>query len=189
MDKSDNSMKKVLSSLLGLTILLGSLITPVSSYVSAQEEVKTEEEITSFEMFWPISAGKTSGDSLYFLKSLKESAREKLIFSEYRKADFNITLAEKRAIELEKLLSNKDIVNANKTLEMSKTKRAKVQSYLKALEGKGTNTKDLRVTFKNSLEKQKKLFTYNLSKSTDDKEKEVINSFISSLDSDISSIK
>jgi len=184
-------MKKLALGLLSFFLLVGVFVSPLSAF--AQDEPQVEgtkvEQVSSFDLFWPIVAGKTSGDSLYFAKTLKESVREMLIFSKYRKTDYNITLTEKRAVELEKLLQNKDFANAEKTLEMSKSKRLNVLSLLKQLADEGTNTTDLKTTFMNSLKDQEMLFKYLLTTASDDKAKEIINSFLSSLQSDLSSLK
>ncbi len=65
----------------------------------------TTEEITSFELFWPIVAGKTRGEPLYFLKKLKEKVRGALIFGDAKDADYNLFLATKRVVEAEKLIT------------------------------------------------------------------------------------
>jgi len=44
-------------------------------------------EINSFELFWPISPGKTVGDSLFFLKTIKENLRGLVIFGMLQKAN------------------------------------------------------------------------------------------------------
>lgn len=76
-------------------------------------------EINSFEVFWPISAGKTVSDSFYWLKSLKEQIRGLLIFGSLQKADYFSFLTVKRIIETEKLLTENKTDMANKTLEKS----------------------------------------------------------------------
>lgn len=78
---------------------------------------ETASEVNSFELFWPISAGKTMGDSLYFLKTLKENLRGMIIFGNPEKADYAILLATKRSVEAEKLIGEGKTDLANKTLE------------------------------------------------------------------------
>lgn len=80
--------------------------------------------ISSFELFWPIVAGKTTADPLYFFKTLKENLRGKLIFGSPQKADYSVFLATKRIIEAEKLilegksdLAEKTLVQATKQLD------------------------------------------------------------------------
>jgi len=74
------------------------------------------ETINSFELFWPIAPGKTMGDSLYFLKTLKENARGMIIFGNPEKADYKVLLATKRLVEAEKLITENKEDLANKTL-------------------------------------------------------------------------
>ena len=98
-------MKKLFLALLSAIFLFTFVF---SSGVSAQEEITTQEEtveISSFELFWPISAGKTMGDSLYFLKSFKETFRGWLIFGKVQKAEYSLQLATKRIVEAEKLIN------------------------------------------------------------------------------------
>ncbi|KKR88185.1 MAG: hypothetical protein UU32_C0001G0021 [Candidatus Woesebacteria bacterium GW2011_GWB1_41_10] len=79
------------------------------------------QEVNSFELFWPISAGRTLGDSVYFLKSFKEILRGILIFGKPQKADYSIFLTVKRAVETEKLITEGKNELAVKTLgKMSK---------------------------------------------------------------------
>lgn len=64
----------------------------------------TQTPFNSYEAFWPMVAGKTLGDPLYFLKSLKESLRGILVFGSVQKADYSVFLGTKRVLEAEKLL-------------------------------------------------------------------------------------
>lgn len=89
-----------------------------SNTVRANEDVVTQEgeevaEINSFELFWPIVAGKTQGDSLYSLKTFKEKVRGWFIFGKPQKAEYAVFLATKRVIEAEKLINEgkKDLTN------------------------------------------------------------------------------
>lgn len=84
--------------------------------------------VSSFELFWPIVAGKIEGDPFYFVKTLKENLRGKLIFGSAQKADYSVFLATKRIIEAEKLilegkddLAVKTLVQATKLLDKAVT--------------------------------------------------------------------
>lgn len=82
-------MKKVL--LLGLLVL----VVGVSSV----------KAVDSYELFWPMVAGKTMSDGfVYKLKILKEDVRGYLIFGPAPKADYRVFLGVKRLLEAEKLL-------------------------------------------------------------------------------------
>lgn len=76
----------------------------------------TEPQISSFELFWPVVAGKVRGDSLYSLKLLKEKIRSLFIFSSLKKAEYYSFLSTKRLVEFEDLiLEKKDFKNAELT--------------------------------------------------------------------------
>ncbi len=92
-----------------LTIILSGLFLATVLLLSgqparAQEKAKTEV-VNSFEMFWPMVAGKTEGDKFYSVKLLKEKIRGYLIFGPAPKADYQVFLGVKRLLEAEKLLS------------------------------------------------------------------------------------
>lgn len=90
----------------------------------------------SYELFWPIVAGRTSGDSLYPLKLLKENIRAVLIFSDIKKAEYSLFLSEKRLVEFENLVKvKKDGGNAIKTLDALNKNHMKVIDYLGKAKG------------------------------------------------------
>lgn len=107
-----------------ITIFLALLLLGVSfkSAVAASIPIPTSTptssplNVSSFELFWPIVAGKTAGDPLYFIKTLKEELRGKLIFGSAQKADYSVFLATKRIIEAEKLIFERKDDLAEKTL-------------------------------------------------------------------------
>src|SRR5688500_13173828 len=99
-----------------ITILAGLLLLPSIAFAqSPMPSVSPQPTIVpvnSFDLFCPISAGKVAGDSLYFLKNLKENIRGVFIFDDFKKIEYNIVLTEKRAVEAEKLfLDKKDYTN------------------------------------------------------------------------------
>ena len=77
---------------------------------------ETTTEVSSFELFRPVVAGRTMDDSLYFLKSLKEKIRGFFIFGREQKADYAVFLAVKRVLEAEKLVNEGKDDLAKKTL-------------------------------------------------------------------------
>ena len=79
-------------------------------------------EINSFELFWPISPGKTVGDSLFFLKTIKENLRGLVIFGMLQKANYAVLLTTKRIIEAEKLILDGKNDFASKSLDLAETK-------------------------------------------------------------------
>jgi len=73
--------------------------TPTASPVPAP--------VNSFELFWPMVAGKTMQSKVYFLKTLKEDVRGFFIFGSAQKADYDIFLGIKRMLEAEALMKTK----------------------------------------------------------------------------------
>lgn len=87
--------------------------------------------VDSYDLFWPISAGRVIGDPLYFIKSLKESLRELLVFGDYKKAEYNITLSEKRLLESEYLFKvKKDFENTKESVIQAKSKMETAVLYV-----------------------------------------------------------
>lgn len=124
-------------------IFLFSLFLPAFSLAQEESPSPTPIPTTSYEIFYPIVAGKVRGDSLYFLKILREKIVDLLIFSPIKKADYHLILSKKRLVETEKLISDGKTTNAEKTIEKS------VEEFRKALEitnkatKKGIKTVDL----------------------------------------------
>lgn len=105
----------VTSLLLSLTLLVFSF-----SFVLAQTPTPPPDmisEINSFDAFWPMVAGKTMEDNIYFLKRAKENVRGLLIFGLSQKADYKVFLATKRILEAEKLIKEGKNDSAKKTLD------------------------------------------------------------------------
>lgn len=82
-----------------------------SSY--AQEEnlaTESAEEdydfasMTTYELFWPLVAGKVPGDKFYNLKLWRDKLMGYLFFSKLKKSEYFKQLANKRLVEAEKLL-------------------------------------------------------------------------------------
>lgn len=86
--------------------------------VFAQEPASEGLEATdSYELFWPIVAGKTLGDPLYFVKTLKENIRGILILGKAQKTEYSLFLTTKRVVEAEKLMLQGSEDLASKTLD------------------------------------------------------------------------
>jgi hypothetical protein len=103
---------------------------------------KETTEINSFELFWPIVAGRTMGDPLYWLKSFKENVRGWLIFGKPQKADYAVFLATKRIVEAEKLINENKVDLAKKTLDKAMVQLEKAEKNLDALP-EGTSLGDV----------------------------------------------
>ena len=76
-------------------------------------------EVNSYELFWPLVAGRTEDDPLYFLKLFKEGLSGFFIFDLNKKADYAVLLGTKRVLEAEQLLNNGKSDTALKALERS----------------------------------------------------------------------
>ena len=114
--------------------VLLSIVVFVTLFFSQGYQVLAQD---SYELFWPIVAGKVQGDSLYPLKIFKEQIRGFLIFSGTRKAEYFSFLSTKRLVEFEKLvLVKKDYDNAARTLkayEENLKKGANMETFKKQL--------------------------------------------------------
>jgi len=135
-------MKKFITLILALSIFSISFTNVLAQnedmeMVEATESAESVQEINSFEVFWPIVAGKTTDSPLYFLKTLKESLRGMLILGNVQKADYNVLLSVKRTVEAEKLINEGNSKDAIKTINraIKKVEKAKINSQ-KGLEAK-----------------------------------------------------
>lgn len=97
-------------------VLFLSFFLPSSLVLAHQNEATTEAK-TTFEIFWPLTAGRTIDDKLYFLKTLKENLRGALIFGSAQKAEYAVLLGTKRVLEADKLIKDGKKDFADKTLK------------------------------------------------------------------------
>ena len=141
-------MKKIIIGIF-LSLLLTGVFSTSAFAVSTSTPTPTPLNISSFELFWPVVAGKTMGDPLYTLKTLKEKVRGFLIFGKPQKVDYHVFLATKRVIEAEKLISESKRELAVKTLD-------KAVVLLKSAETKvsGTLEESISSDTKNNINKQ-----------------------------------
>jgi len=114
-------------------------------------DIANIEEVNSFELFWPVVAGKTTGEPLYFLKSLKEKVRGWFIFGASQKAEYAVFLATKRVVEAEKLINEGKNDLADKTLSRATTQLEKAEQNLGKALDKGTPFQDEAVNIENRL--------------------------------------
>lgn len=154
----------LLSLLIGFIILLtffGSDTRAQVSTISPSPMPKVENQVSSYELFWPISAGQVVGDQFYSIKLLKENLRELFIFSDSNKVEYNQTLSEKRTVEAEKLLVvKKDYQNAKKTLDQAQIKREKALDSINKSKKQGRNILDANARLIKSLKNQQSLLNY-----------------------------
>lgn len=169
----------------GLAILL--VGTPVGTF--AKETTPTpspapqETSVNSFELFWPIVAGKVAGERFYFLKSFKESVRGLFIFGSFKKSEYEIMLSEKRTVEAEKLfLTNKDYKNGKRTLDEAAKARQKAVDNLKKAKADGRKTTDLEDRALTSFKNQRILLDYILTQIPEE-QKSVVGENVSNFNS------
>lgn len=155
--------------LLIFVIAVGLFISPSTSYAvnynpsinkvmpSATPEATVSGkpvEVNSFEMFWPLAAGKTRADGLYFLKNLKENVRGWFIFGAAEKAEYKTLRATKRVLEAEALINDSKF-------DLAKETEASANNYLNQTLSTFTDTSDiqdeLKATVKNRLDNLIKL--------------------------------
>lgn len=113
-------MGKVFQILLAILVTTIIFVSPVLAQTKSQEKASPSASIDVFKLFWPITAGKTLDEPMYFLKDLKEKVRGALIFSPAAKAEYGVLLATKRVLEAEKLVNQGKNDLANKTLDLAK---------------------------------------------------------------------
>lgn len=166
------------------------LLLPTNSFAASPSPKATQKpiEVNSFEMFWPIVAGKVQGDPLYNLKRFKENARGFLIFNNLKKAEYNAILSQKRLLEFEKLiLVNKDYNNAKSTLD---TYNQTLKLITEQLQNSKEEGQDVTLVSQNTLtifEKEYSLLQSILSK-VDETQKDAIVEVIKNLTSISSSL-
>lgn len=123
-------MKKVLL----LFLILGFLFLDNTPYAQASKDVSTSsampESVDAFSLFWPVTAGKTIDDPLYFLKGLKEKIRGALIFGQGQKANYETLLATKRILEAKKLFNENKSDLAKQTLLTAQTNLNNVEGII-----------------------------------------------------------
>ena len=83
------------------------------------EEEYTFGSMTTYEMFWPIVAGKVPGDKLYSLKLWRDKLASFFFFDKVKKSEYLKQLANKRLVEAEKLIEIKRYSLVPQTLEES----------------------------------------------------------------------
>lgn len=106
-------MLKIISFLVCFTFIFTASVVGVfaqqaspSASPTPSTESAAPSQIDTFTLFWPLTAGKTKADSMYFLKRIKEDMRGFLIFSKPQKAEYKVFLATKRVLEADSLISS-----------------------------------------------------------------------------------
>ena len=127
-----------------LATLVFILVLVLASFTSVAAQLPTPtpspSQINSYELFWPVVAGKTSNDPLYFLKTLKENLRGALIFGKPQKAEYHVFVATKRILEAEKLVSNGNLKEAEKAVDGANSRLTKANKLLEDLKGQDVSS-------------------------------------------------
>lgn len=108
---------------------------PTSTLIPTPTTIPSHQ--SSYELFWPIVAGKTEGDFLYSLKLAKEQVWSWFIFSDSKKVDYAVLLGTKRVLEAEKLIKESKTKNAEKTLERASNDFSRAYDFAKTAGDKG----------------------------------------------------
>lgn len=99
--------------------VLAKEIEPTPTPISVVEEEFNFSSMTTYEMFWPITAGKVPGDKFYQVKLWRDKLAINLIFDKLKKSEYLKQLANKRLVEAEKLLEIKRDSFLSETLTQS----------------------------------------------------------------------
>lgn len=127
-----------------------------------QEEMNqtTSGSVDVASIFWPIVPGTTVADGTFFFKQIKEAFSAMMKFNSIDKAKYYVELSEKRIVEANKLIADKDFANALKSLQMSEDQRkTAIDLKRKAVEGK-EDTLELVNEMVDSFEKQKQVLAF-----------------------------
>lgn len=135
---------------LGLVFSLISFVLPVL----AQEESTISAKLKtggSYELFWPLTAGKTMDDPFYFLKIWKEKFGGIFVFDDAKKTDYEVVLATKRVLEAEKLRNEGKDDLAIKTLEVSLSQLTLARGKFSQLKKEGDDFQSAKANLINKL--------------------------------------
>lgn len=154
-------------------LLIGTFFLSLSQSVVSAEDVSTPKEVTeinSFELFWPVVAGKTIDDPLFLLKTLKENFRGILIFGKPQIADYAVLLATKRVVEAEKLINEGKNDFADKTLEQALIQLKKAEINLDKALAKKSSFQDEATDMVNKLTNLETFIPWLIAKSDKNKD-------------------
>ena len=127
--------------------------------------------VNSFEMFWPLVAGKTVESKLYSLKLLKEKVRGALIFGKAQKADYQIFLGIKRMLEAEVLIKANKSDLANKTLDKAIATFQSASTNLDAAKESGDIPQNVKDEINTRISNLKKFTSFLTAQNKDYKDK------------------
>ncbi len=144
-------VKKVFGLFLALALLISPAVVLGQEMAEESPAPEEVEEVNSFELFWPMVAGKTVEDPLFPLKRIKEKVRGLLIFGSPQKVDYSVFLGTKRLIEAEKLMGETKTDKANKSLDLAINEFSSAQKKADSIES-GEGSKGAIDNINNSLD-------------------------------------
>lgn len=133
-------------------------------------------ELNTFELFWPLVAGKTVDNPLFFLKNLKEKVRGILIFGNPQKVDYAVLISTKRLLEGEKLLGEEKLEAAKKSLGLAEGELEQAENYFAKSKESNENYGNVGPQIVTRLTNMEKLVTWLIFK--DEKNKELLESLL-----------
>lgn len=159
------TMKRLALAFLGFFIFFFSLFAATSLALAHAEDEPHEEateeaeaEVNSYELFWPLVAGRTKDDGfVYSLKLLKEKIRGWFIFGAAQKADYQVFLGAKRVLEAEKLLGEDKRNLALKTLDKAVNHFDQARTNFEKAKQGGSDISSVQANIKNRLSNVEKL--------------------------------
>lgn len=135
-------------------------MAPASDVTQEEMNSTSAGSVDVASLFWPIVPGTTVADGTFFLKQIKEALTGMIKFGNIDKAKYYTELSEKRIVEANKLIQEKNYPSALKSLKMSEEMRkTALSSKKKAVESK-EEALDLINQMVASFEKQKQVLEY-----------------------------
>lgn len=135
-------MKKIISVVLALISLVAFSTFNVLAAKPPASPTPTQFP-SSYELFYPVVAGKTMADKFYFFKTAREWLVSKLTFDPIRNAEYHLLLSKKRIVETEKLLSQSNYPLSQKSLTRSVSEIKNAIGSAKRANSVGENTVDI----------------------------------------------
>ena len=128
--------------------------------VATATPTPTPAPVDSFQLFWPMSAGKTMQSKVYFLKIWKEKIRGFFIFGSAQKADYDIFLGIKRMLEAEVLMKGNVTDLSDKTLDSAASEFDKASTNLTNAKNSGDVDQNTKNEINTRVSNLKKFVTY-----------------------------
>lgn len=165
---------KILTVILSLVISLNVLIFPSSSFANdAEDATSSAEPVDVYAVFWPIVPGRTVADSMFWVKQLKEGLGGFFSFGDINKSGYEISLAEKRLVEANKLFEDKNYDNAQKSLGLNKQNRDTALKLMKKAQEEKRKVDELKSKLVTSLQNQETVLKYLVTQLPDDQKSKI----------------